>query len=1348
MPDAAPDEATAARFAGQGRKRVQVTGETTETAETVANPDGTFTTTRNVRPTRVKRDGGWVAPDSTLAAKDGVLAPKAATTGITLSQGNQRAVKSAGAQPLLRLTRDGTSAGFDWPGALPEPVVTGSTATYAEVLPGVDLRVQVDIDTVHEVLVVKTPEAAKNVAKFDFGVPVQNGAVTKDTDGSLHVRNAKGDEKFTAPPAMMWDSSGAEAGAQDFTRGPAPGGHRAAVGVDLAGTKLTLTPDQKLLTGAETVYPVYVDPTWHDNFCTWCGRNHYLVQYACGSGKTPGDAVWDTDDSLRAGYYNDPSSSCSGHLVTARSFVEMNLSGLAGKKIYGAQLSLGLTNPGNCGASNNIVWAGGISPGLKFNSGPAWWQTVATVSGCPANVGFDITGTIQSAVSGSTWTFGIVSPDEGNTATWKRYSPQVGFSVTYNSPPNQPANLALFNGTQSYPCVQGASRPVLGPTSTGYITRANVSDPDGYGLDARFRVYKGLVSQGGYTWDGQEFGSDNIVSDTNQANRNAAATLPKTEMNANGFYSWDAHSTDGRETTWSVPCEAEVELTPPAAPVVASQTYPSGAYGGGPGRPGDFTFTASNTAVPVDHYVWKIDNTAAPSCNGTEAGSVKPQALSGPGTTAIAPGASGSHVLSAWACNRAKTPSTRVDYAFTVKDAAAPVAAWQFEGDGRSQQAGLRYAGAGTGAYTAGKLGQAVTVTDQPGDYFATSARVLDLGKSFSVSAWVNAADLSKRRAVLSEDGDQSSGFALQYLETGKWAFSLSNADVASPTLTSAVSTAAPSAGTWTHLTGVYDATAHTATLYVNGQAQQTVSATAAGGTGPLVLGGAKSAGVRGTLFKGSIDEAAAFGRALTASEVTTLYGQNGMPTGLSAVREYTLDGDTTDATGTDGVLTTKNLTYGQGYSDSAGQSATDDGIGHGSGQALVDQGPGYAVTSAPVVDSKQSFTVSAWVKVNSATSYTILGQQGTRGNSFQFSNSTTTMGFGMSTSDVADPNAAGWRWATTPIASHVGVWTHMTGTYDTVAGTERFYVDGVLAAEVPIPASTVWRSTGPFTVGKVADQELGVFNGSVDQVQVWDRALPAAEVAGLANSAVLRANYQLDGTTTDTVSGTTATPSGGVAMTTDDTGANVARFGSQVGGQIHGPRPQNFRSDRSFTVEAWVKHTWTAADIAAAKQQDPANTAGVDKPGRTALAPNSAQFSPYLLGYRGAQDANGVWHPRWSFVLPGADTTTAKPTGWFVLPDADAESNVWTHLAGTYDATTHRVCVYATTDAYIYSPKCADNVTAWNGASDLEDLFLGRGRWTGADSDYWYGDLRGIRVYSGVLDMQHINADVVLDHP
>ncbi|MFD1044704.1 hypothetical protein ACFQ1S_03400 [Kibdelosporangium lantanae] len=235
--------------------------ELNETSDTVANPDGTFTMTRALRPVRVKQGQGWSPPDSTLQAKGDALAPKAVTADVSLSA----------------------------------PVVTGSLATYPEVLPGVDLKVEVDIDTVHEVVVVKTPDAARNPAltRFELTIPVRNGSVQKDADGTLHVIDPQGNEKFSAPPALMWDSSGLDVDGRDFVHGAAPGGRTAAVGESLSGTKLTLTPDQNLLSGKDTVYPVYVDPEWHDNYCTWCGRNHYLVEYACGSTKTAGDSQWD-----------------------------------------------------------------------------------------------------------------------------------------------------------------------------------------------------------------------------------------------------------------------------------------------------------------------------------------------------------------------------------------------------------------------------------------------------------------------------------------------------------------------------------------------------------------------------------------------------------------------------------------------------------------------------------------------------------------------------------------------------------------------------------------------------------------------------------------------------------------------------------------------------------------------------------------------------------------------------------------------------------------------------------------------------------------------------------------------
>ncbi|MDX3191650.1 LamG domain-containing protein [Streptomyces sp. MN03-5084-2B] len=1340
VPDSAPDEQTAVRFAEQGHKTVKVDSATTEASETVANRDGSLTRTTHQRPVRVRGAGGtWVAPDATLAAKaDGALAPKAAATGIALSGG--------GDQPLLKLSANGVTTGLTWPGRLPKPVVTGSTATYPEVLPGVDLKVETDTEVAHEVLVVKTREAAKRVREFQLGVPVTGGKLSMDADGTMHVRDTNGADVYTAPPATMWDSSGYTPGDRDFVVGPDPGGRTAEVAQRLTGNTLTLTPDAGLLGDGKAAYPLYIDPQWTPPNCV-CTRNHYLVQYACGPGKTAGDTKWDSDDYLRTGFVVDNQSSCSGHQVTARSYVELSMAGLGGKQIYAAELDLGVASAISCGTKDVLLMSGAINGPTPFGQGPPSISNIAEIAAC-GSLSFNIKDVIDNLAHNGdhpTFTFGLLSPNENDQNTWKRFNRDVAFSVTYNSVPNTPQNLQLWNGTRAYPCAQGANRPAVGPSSTGYTMRANVSDPDGGQLYAGFRIYNGPGTPP-VVWDGNETGVDNVLSDGNRNDLNAVVKVPSNEMNQDGHvYSYDVHATDGRETTWVPPCEIELDLTAPNAPGVSSQVYPAGSFGGGPGRLGDFTFTTAPAVTKVDHYVYRMDNTALPSCDGVEPGTVKPAAPDGPATAAIAPAGKGPHVLSTWTCNRAGTPSGRSDYQFSVKDAAPPAAAWQLEGDGASQNPGLRYAGQGSGNYTTGKLGQAVALTGQVGDLFTTQGRVLDTGASYTVSGWANLSTLDGTSVLVSQEGSQNSAFAL-LADGGRWKFALTNGDGANPALATAVSTSAAATGVWTHLTGVYDGTAKTATLYVNGTAEATVPATGWSSTGQFVLGGAKNAGQRISLFRGAIDEVAVYDHhALTAAEVSTLSANGGVPAG--ATREYKLDGDATDATGNDGklLLPQTGVTFGTGYSDSGGQSATDSAVGHGEGQGLVFAGLGMAETTTPVIDTTQSFTVSAWAKpADKNAFYAVAGQSGINQTAFQlrYDKNVDRWIMGLSAADHGDD---GYTWAIGKTVPAAGIWTHLTGVYDRAAGTISVYVNGVLDGQVAITPDKTWNAPGGFSVGGV--RALGgnayFFKGTIDQVQVWSRALPGTEVAGLANTAVLRANYQLAGDTKDGVTGATATPSGGVNLA-----SGVARFDNSATGQIEGPRPQDFRGDRSFSVEAWVKHAWTADDAAAVKAADPKNTNGADPYARAAVGMNGPQFSPFLLGYRGESDSQGNWHGQWSWLLTNSISNSTSQAAWTALTPGTADDNTWTHLTGTYDAVTGKTCLHATTDARVLQDACLDGAVGWNGADALADLFLGRGVWTGVRSDLWYGDVRGARVYSGVLDQQQINVDSVLDHP
>ncbi|MFD9062768.1 hypothetical protein ACFVZ3_14760, partial [Kitasatospora purpeofusca] len=233
-PAAGPLQAARLKAKSTG-KPVTVDELTSETSTTVARPDGKLVLTSSLLPVRVKRGGAWADVDTALVRNgDGSFSPKATPSGVKVSGG--------GTGPLATLTdREGRSLALTFPVALPRPTVTGGTALYAEVLKGVDLRVEVgDQGGVREVLVVKNAEAAANPAlrSLRFGTSSTDLVVSSDEHGAVTAATADGTAAFRAPAPIMWDSAtdapaaptpAAEpTAAAKPTAAPAPAGRSAA----------------------------------------------------------------------------------------------------------------------------------------------------------------------------------------------------------------------------------------------------------------------------------------------------------------------------------------------------------------------------------------------------------------------------------------------------------------------------------------------------------------------------------------------------------------------------------------------------------------------------------------------------------------------------------------------------------------------------------------------------------------------------------------------------------------------------------------------------------------------------------------------------------------------------------------------------------------------------------------------------------------------------------------------------------------------------------------------------------------------------------------------------------------
>ncbi len=196
---------TASAQAESTGRPIQVTAATDEENTLTANPDGTFTQDTSATPIRVQQSGAWVPLNATLQQNsDGTWSTGATTASLVLSGGGP-----AGST-LASMDDDGQSLAFTWPTTLPAPTVTGDTALYSGILPGVDLQVTAnDQGGFTDLVVIDTPTAAQNpaLASLTMGTTASSGlTLSTDAAGDISATEANGDLVYQSPAPVMYDS--------------------------------------------------------------------------------------------------------------------------------------------------------------------------------------------------------------------------------------------------------------------------------------------------------------------------------------------------------------------------------------------------------------------------------------------------------------------------------------------------------------------------------------------------------------------------------------------------------------------------------------------------------------------------------------------------------------------------------------------------------------------------------------------------------------------------------------------------------------------------------------------------------------------------------------------------------------------------------------------------------------------------------------------------------------------------------------------------------------------------------------------------------------------------------------
>ncbi|WP_338325704.1 LamG-like jellyroll fold domain-containing protein [Streptomyces hoynatensis] len=1346
-PQARPEtaEAIALAEARDTGENVEVESLRSEAGEVFATPEGELEAYEYLRPVWARVDGEWQAVDTDLQVRDdGTIAPRAAAAQLTFSGGGDGA--------LVELERSGRQLALEWPGTLPEPELVGNVAIYHDILPDVDLRLEAQPDGFSQLIVVNSAEAAANPALTQLHLGLDTAGVETEVteDGGIEALDANADSAvFEAPVPLMWDSSGgstdgaARAEAEDDAPVGEPGagesGNLARVGaqVNVEQDTLTLTPDEEVLLGEDTVYPVYIDPQWHTpRSAAWTMVSRYWAD----------SPQWKFNGDSNAGMGYCGWAGCKPQDLK-RLMYRLPTDRFAGTRILSAEFSVRNVHSTSCEPQDVELWrTGDIGAGTTWNSqdnSSFWVQRLATESfaygyeGCAqADAEFDVSAAVQAAADSgrSTLTFGLKAGDESDPLSWKRFSDQAHLRVRYNRVPDQvrPAQLVM-----EYGGVCKTSDNAARVRRLGRIFANNVTDPDGDSVAVEFAA----------RWDAGDGRGDVVrwesgLTTARESGAQFGVDLPD-DLPGDTDIEWAVRAYDGSSySRWSstgtgnYTCHFVHDVSVPAGPDVSSAHYPASdpsdpldAWYQGTGHYGAFTLTAADD--DVSRYRYALDADPPESEVATTQGA--PQVVN------LVPPKPGLHFITAQAVDGAGHVSETTTYQFRVTAGASPRGSWQMD-----EAAGATAAEPATqarwatvhGGTTLGVEGAVGTAAhfDGTSGYLSTDGPVIGTNSAFSVSAWVKLDEKPDSAAVIAtQTGTFRPGFELYYSAAqDSWAFNQYRSDQDGDNSTARVLASGVEvvAGRWTHLVGSYDPGGGLLRLFVDGQLAGTAAySNAWNARGPVQIGAGRSGDQNRSFFPGAIDEVQIFDlhMASEATHVAKLYNKERLhDSGRPAVALFPLDEQSGQRVSASSDVLPATF--------HGGAEAGDEGV---RARALRLNGTdGYADTGTALVNTGRNFAISAWVKLDSkpGSAAVVATQTGTYapGLELYYSAANDRWAFDQYSDD--SPDASPVR-AMQPEgeSAQAGVWTHLVGVHDAYQDSLTLYVNGEKAGTAAL--DTPFNATGPVQIGAGRyNGALGAFfPGTIDDVRLFDRILTDYEVQQIYHQAPrVQARWQLDTVDSEDVpSMPDATSRGNDLFLWGGAGASpgfvdeASLYVDGGGGYAYTPSVP-VDTSTSFTVMGFVR--------AASPPSEPASV----------LSAVGRQESAFAIRF--IPDASQDGFGRWEVTLADQDSPEANVT--HVAHQRLYDVREWHHLALVHDGFAARARLYV--DGELEEVTCldAEDSTCSAGASWADNVFpfqatsslhLGRSMTDGVWREPWPGALDDVWLVQGVLSDEQI---------
>lgn len=874
---------------------VEVPEHTTPTQRIVAQPDGTFSAELSAVPVRVRGTGGaWRGVDTSLVpGHDGALRPVAAPFDVAFSGGGEQSLVTVGGAEGLSL---------DWPGALPTPVVAGSTATYADVRDGVDVVVRAAATGLATYVVVKTPEAAADPAVQALVLRVERGSVRPGREGTLVALDTVGRPIAASTPARMWDSRGLSAAARrdgQALTANAGAQREASVRTEVTrGGDIRLVPDRALLRSPDAEFPLVIDPQLSS---VRKERAAWAMVWSNGQ-----DFYNASTEHARVGY-----DGWSSAPKKARSFFRFDIPSVlqaTDTVIDSAQFThwqvhspnwtcnLSAFGPGveiwrTQNFSTTPSWPGPDKIN-QLNNGVADRHAAGHETPCdPISQEWETTAGVKGAVNdGKDFVvFGLFSANEGDRDGWRKYDNNGTYPsliVNYNRKPKIQEEPTVSGSSEANPS-PGESVWTNDPTPSFTV---NVDDGDDHALTVCFQVER---------TDGSDLGSKLCKSGIGTAASTWTTTSSIAAGNLNdGTYKVYATADDGLvasavaspRRTFTVDTLGPPAITPTVTPPANGWVVDDAA--------GSITLDTTSDGKSFRYTL----NGAAPTC---VVGTLATADAAGAATVSVVASRPGENVLRAIACDRVGNPSAVLEVPFVAANY-KQVHRWLWDGTettppGTDLQnptdAGLVLVDAGTpvagrtdgkNAVTAEPPGsdKALLLAGSGGQHAATQSPALTGLTKFTVSAWVrlDSAWAGGEAVVAAQTGAQTDAAELAVSGTS-WVFRVRATDATNATAATAslsFDAAGCGPGAWCFVAGTWDGRAKTLRLRVYDRwvvsmaSSPTVTATGIfAATAPFAVGaGVTGAGTRGAHLPGAVDAVRVFAGAPDDSEIDDIAAQ------------------------------------------------------------------------------------------------------------------------------------------------------------------------------------------------------------------------------------------------------------------------------------------------------------------------------------------------------------------------------------------------------------------------------------------------------------------------------------------